>query len=343
MIADTTFPRFVIEEQRRAAGAAADLSDLLHRVCTAVKAIAAAAARGACDRRHELQDLANALFLRACAWGGPLAAVASDELDDVHPVPPAHAPGEYLLAFDALDGASNVDVNAPAASIFSILRREAGPGAAVASDFLQPGARQVAAGYALYGPSAMLVVTAGRGVHGFTLDRELGEFVLTHREMTIPDGARELAIDASSERSWEPPVRRYVEECVAGRSGPREADFDMRWTASVAAEVHRILVRGGVFLCPRDVDDPLRPGRLRLLYEAAPLAFLMEQAGGAASTGRERLLDVVPRELHERVPAILGSGREVDLLVRYHEEHARGIDRPYASPLFGTRSLFVDP
>jgi len=357
MIGKTTFAQFVIEAQRSALEATGDLSALLHDVCTAVKAIAAEVGRGAQGGRHgpagavnvqgeaqqKLDVLANELVLAACGWGGHLAGMASEELPDVSQIAAQHPRGKYLLAFDPLDGSSNVDVNITVGSIFSILRRPEGPGEARAEDFLQPGHRQVAAGYALYGPCTMLVVSLGRGVHGFTLDRELGDFVLTHPELRIPAAAREFAINASNERFWEAPVKRYVDECRAGRAGPREDDFNMRWIASLVAEVHRILVRGGVFLYPRDTKDPSRAGRLRLLYEAAPVAFLVEQAGGVATDGRTRLLDLAPDDLHARVPVVLGSREEVERIARYHAEHDRGEGPPYRSPLFGSRSLYTQP
>jgi len=188
----------------------------------------------------------------------------------------------------------------------------------------------------------MVVMTVGRGVHGFTLDRDVGESVLTHRNMRIKEGVREFAINASNERFWEPPVKRYVSECLAGRTGPREADYGMRWVASLVAEVHRILVRGGLFLCPRDTKEPRCPGPLRTLFEASPMALIVEQAGGAASTGRGRLLEVQPTVLHERTPLVLGSRDEVERIERYHQEHERGLDQHYRSPLFGHRSLFTN-
>jgi len=356
-IGKTSFAQFVIEEQRRASDATGDLSQLLYDVVTAVKAVSAAVARGAAagshgaaggvnvqgEAQHALDVLADEIFLRSCEWGGHLAGMASEELEGVSPIPATHPRGKYLLAFDPLDGSSNIDVNISVGSIFSILRRPGGAGDAAVADFLQPGSAIVAAGYALYGPSTVLVLSLGRGVHGFTLDRELGHFVLTHPDLRIPPQAREFAINASNERFWEPPVKRYVQECLDGKAGPRGADFNMRWVASLVAEVHRILVRGGVFLYPKDSKEPARAGRLRLLYEAAPVAFLVEQAGGAASTGRQRLLDVVPQELHQRAPLVFGSREEVERIVRYHDEHARGADQPFRSPLFGTRSLFSQP
>jgi fructose-1,6-bisphosphatase len=355
-IAATTLTRFILESHRRAPGASGAFSALLTDVATALKEIGRAVSRGALDRREgggavnvhgerqvALDLVANELLLRHCEWGGHLAGMVSEELPSPYPIPAAYPCGRYLLAFDPLDGSSNVDVNVPVGTIFSILRRDEGAGPANEADFLQPGLNQLCAGYAIYGPTTMLVLTLGDGVHGFTLDRELGEFVLTHPDLRIPEETREFAVNASNERFWEPPLQRYVAECRAGRTGPRGDDFNMRWIASLVAEVHRILIRGGVFMYPRDSKEPSSPGRLRLLYEASPMALIVEQAGGAASTGRERLLEVVPSALHQRVPVILGSRAEVDRIVRYHDEHARGVDKPYRSPLFGSRSLFIEP
>jgi fructose-1,6-bisphosphatase I/sedoheptulose-1,7-bisphosphatase/fructose-1,6-bisphosphatase I len=353
----TTLGKFILEEHRRVPGATGEFSALLGDLGTALKAIAVAVAKGKLaglhgdapgvnaqgERQQKLDVLANEILLRSCEWGGHLAGMASEEMEDVYLVPSRYPQGKYLLLFDPLDGSSNIDVNVSVGTIFSILRRwSETEGPATAADFLQPGVQQLCAGYAIYGPAAMVVLTLGRGVHGFTLDREIGEFFLTHPDMRIPEEAREFAVNASNERFWEPPVRRYVEECRQGQAGPRGADFNMRWIASLVAEVHRILVRGGLFMYPRDTKEPARPGRLRLLYEANPMAQVVEQAGGAASTGRQRILEIEPEELHQRVPVILGSRAEVERLVRYHEEHESGLDRPFHSPLFGTRSLLTD-
>jgi len=209
----------------------------------------------------------------------------------------------------------------------------------VEADFLQPGATQMAAGYALYGPTTMLILTVGRGVNGFTLDPNLGEFMLTHPDMKIPPDTQEFAINASNSRFWEAPVKRYVDECLAGKTGPRGKDFNMRWIASMVAEAHRILMRGGVFMYPRDTKDPLKPGRLRLLYEANPVGMIMEQAGGRASTGREPMMGVVPTSLHQRIGLVFGSKNEVERIERYHREPAQAKE---GEPLFATRSLFRD-
>jgi fructose-1,6-bisphosphatase I/sedoheptulose-1,7-bisphosphatase/fructose-1,6-bisphosphatase I len=349
-----TLARFVVEEHRRGLAAGEELGALLEALATGLKRIAVALGDGALagvlgdagaansqgEAQKRLDVLANEILLGACEWGGQLAAIASEELETPYPIPAGHPRGRHLLVLDPLDGSSNLDVNAPVGTIFSVLRRSQ-PGPPTLEELLQPGARQACAGYAIYGPACMLVLTFGRGVHGFTLDRALGEFVLTHPDLRIPAETAEFAVNASNERFWEPPVRRYVSECLAGRTGPRGRDFNMRWTASLVAEVHRIRVRGGVFMYPRDTKEPARPGRLRLLYEASPAAMIVEAAGGAASTGRERVLDLEPAELHQRVPLILGSRAEVERLARYHREHELGVDAPYTSPLFAARSLFL--
>jgi fructose-1,6-bisphosphatase I / sedoheptulose-1,7-bisphosphatase len=220
-----------------------------------------------------------------------------------------------------------------------VLRHDKAEAPTVA-EYLQPGCKQVAAGYAIYGPATMLVITVGKGTHGFTLDREIGNFILTHPDLQIPVDSSEIAINTSNARFWEPPVHRFVSECQAGKSGERGRDFNLRWIASMVAEVHHLLMRGGVFMYPRDTKDASRPGRLRQMYEANPISLLIEQAGGRATTGRRRLLDVVPETLHQRIPVILGSRNEVERIERYHAEFDCGADRPYTSPLFNERSLF---
>ena len=348
----TTLSKFLIQQLKNVEGAN-DLGALLVDVAAAVKAIAAMTAKGALggflgelDNRNvqgetqkKLDVLANEAVIRSCEWGGLVAGMASEELDEPHSIPGEYPRGRYLLVFDPLDGSSNTDVNVSVGTIFSVLRHDTAAAPATA-DFLQPGRTQVAAGYAIYGPATMLVLSVGTGTHGFTLDREIGNFILTHPHLQIPVQTSEFAINTSNARFWEPPVKRYVAECQDGRSGERGRDFNMRWIASMVAEVHRILMRGGVFMYPRDTKDSTKPGRLRLLYEANPIAMLIEQAGGAASTGRGRLLDVQPEGLHQRVPVILGSREEVERIDRYHAEFDAGTDRPFASPLFNERSLF---
>jgi fructose-1,6-bisphosphatase len=349
----TTLSKFIIEEQRRLS-CGAELIALVNDIQTACKYIASAVAKGPLtgarggtgavnvqgEEQKPLDLIANEIMLKSCDWGGYLAGMASEEMDVPYEIPAAHPRGNYLLVFDPLDGSSNLDVNVTVGTIFSVLRAPEGVTAPTVGDFLQPGTAQVCAGYALYGPSAMIVLTLGTGVHGFTLDPEIGAYLLTHPNLSIPADTQEFAVNTSNQRFWEPPVKRYVEECIAGKSGVRGKDFNMRWIASMVAEVHRILMRGGLFMYPRDTKDPSKPGRLRLLYEASPIAWLVEQAGGAASTGRQRILEVVPTELHQRVPVILGSRNEVERLARYHAEYDRGEDQPFSSPLFNTRSLY---
>jgi fructose-1,6-bisphosphatase I / sedoheptulose-1,7-bisphosphatase len=352
---EKTITEFMIEEQRRFPDAAGDFTAVLNHVRLACKRISFIVGRGALARAHgsaqatniqgetqmKLDVLSNDIFLRTSEYGGHLAGMVSEELEWPYQIPAEYPLGKYLLAFDPLDGSSNIDINAPVGSIFSVLRAPRGMQAPTVDDFLQPGSRQLCAGYAIYGATTMLVLTVGRGVHGFTLDRGFGEFILTHPNMTIPDEANEFAINASNQRFWEPPVKRYVAECLAGHGDVRGKDFNMRWIASLVAEVHRILIRGGLFMYPKDTKDPDKPGRLRLLYEANPMAMLVEQAGGAASTGRIRIQDLAPSELHQRVPLILGCKTEVERIERYHLEHEQGLDRIYSSPLFKERSLFI--
>ena len=291
------------------------------------------------ESQKKLDVLANDAMIRSCEWGGLVAGMASEELDEPYRIPEDFQRGNYLLVFDPLDGSSNTDVNVSVGTIFSVLRHDSSE-PPTTQDYLKPGRQQVAAGYTIYGPATMLVLTVGKGTHGFTLDREIGNYILTHPNLAIPEDTNEFAINTSNARFWESPVHRYVTECQAGKAGERGRDFNMRWIASMVAEVHRILMRGGVFMYPRDTKDPAKPGRLRLMYEANPISFLIEQAGGLSSTGRKHLLDVQPEGLHQRVPVILGSRNEVARIERYHLEHDAGTDRPYESPLFNERSLF---
>ena len=348
-----TLTQFLIEERRRFPGATGELNGLLLSVALACKSLGTQVAQGALagvlgaagstnvqgEAQQRLDLIANEAFLRCVEWGGQVAAMASEEMAVPYPTAPEVA-GKYLLVFDPLDGSSNIDLNVAVGSIFSILRAPAGAEPADERAFCQAGAAQVAAGYAIYGPSTMLVLSVGNGVHGFTLERSIGEFLLTHPGLRIPERTSEFAINTSNSRFWEPPVRRYVAECLAGASGPRGRDFNMRWIASLVAEAHRILMRGGVFLYPRDRKDPSRAGRLRLLYGANPIGFLVEQAGGRSSTGRGPVLAVPPAELHQRVPFVFGSREEVERIERYHAEDAgeAGLDLP----LFQPRGLFRD-
>jgi fructose-1,6-bisphosphatase I len=327
-----TMTHFLLQEQRRK-GASGSFTALMTDIIFACKMIAHEVNRGALAGNHglagsenvqgedqkKLDVLANDIFMHMNALGGNYAGMASEELEDVHTVKGA-AEGKYLLLFDPLDGSSNIDVNISVGSIFSILRLPEGVNSIEEAAFLRKGVEQVAAGYALYGSSTMMVITTGNGVNGFTLDNNVGMFMLTHPDMKIPEDTKEFAINASRARFWEKPVKRYVEECQAGKEGPRGKDFNMRWVASMVAEVHRILVRGGVFMYPADSENIKKGGKLRLMYEANPMAFIIEQAGGLATTGRGRIMDLQPTHLHQRVPVILGSKNEVERIDAYHAE-----------------------
>lgn len=360
--AQPTLTQYLIDQRRQHPSASGDFNALILDVARACKVIARTVAGGRLADAHgrmeqageqvinvqgeqqmKLDALSNDTFLRMTEWSGSLWGMASEEMEQPYPIPATRPRGKYLLVFDPLDGSSNIDVNVAVGSIFSVLRApdevvETGREACEA-DFLQPGARQVAAGYALYGPATMLVLSVGAGVSGFTLDPVMGEFMLTHPDLQIPADCSEFAINTSNSRFWEPPISRYVDECLAGRDGARGKDFNMRWIASMVAEAHRILMRGGVFLYPRDNKAPARPGRLRLLYEANPVGFLIEQAGGRASTGRAPVLTLQPEALHQRVGFVFGSRNEVERIERYHQEPC---GRALEAPLFCERSLFRD-
>lgn len=328
-----TLTQFLIEQQR-AGRVSADLRLLLEVVARAVKAISVNVSKGALagvlgeagtdnvqgEAQKKLDVIANEILLQANEWGGHLAGMASEEVETVHQIPFDYPKGGYLLLFDPLDGSSNIDINVSVGTIFSVLRNPEGRTDVTEDSFLQPGSEQIAAGYAVYGPSTQFVLTVGHGVHAFTLDREMGSFIYTHPFMTVPDETSEFAINASNARHWEAPVQRYVDELQQGKTGPRGRDFNMRWVASMVADVHRVLTRGGIFMYPLDEKCRAQGGKLRLMYEANPMAMLIEQAGGAATTGRERILDVVPGKLHQRVPVILGSRTEVERVTAYHLE-----------------------
>ncbi|MFC7297582.1 class 1 fructose-bisphosphatase [Herminiimonas aquatilis] len=325
--------QYLIEEQRLHNTIPAELRLLIEVVARACKTISHAVGKGELGEvmgsaesenvqgevQKKLDIISNDILLEANEWGGHLAAMASEEMETIHPIPNRYPMGEYLLLFDPLDGSSNIDVNVSIGTIFSVLKAADGMQAPTEQDFLQPGSKQVVAGYAVYGPQTVLVLTTGNGVQCFTLDREMGSWVMTHKNMQIPADTKEFAINASNARHWHAPVKRYVDEMLAGTTGPRGKDFNMRWIASMVADVHRILNRGGIFMYPADAREPDKPGKLRLMYEANPMAFLVEQAGGAATDGQQRILDIQPEKLHQRVPVFLGSKNEVDLVTSYHK------------------------
>ena len=334
MASRISLTQYLVEKQREKGLIPAELRLLLEVVARTCKRIGYAVSRGAIDgvlgdagssnvqgeAQKKLDVIANEALLEANEWGGNLAAMASEEMDHPYTIPHRYPKGEFLLLFDPLDGSSNIDVNVSIGTIFSVLRLPEGVGEPQEAHFLQPGTKQVAAGYAVYGPSTLLVLTVGDGVACFTLDKEIGSWWLTTERMQVPEQTREFAINASNARHWQAPVKRYVDELLAGRDGPRGVDFNMRWVASMVADVHRVLCRGGIFMYPRDNRDPDKPGKLRLLYEANPMSFLVEQAGGAATNGTQRIMDVVPSTLHERVAVILGSKSEVERVTAYHRE-----------------------
>jgi fructose-1,6-bisphosphatase I / sedoheptulose-1,7-bisphosphatase len=352
----TTLTRFLIEEQRRlnavASGSATgSFTALINDVRLACKRIATLIGKGQLinapgepgsvrqgETHMSLDVMANDIFVRTNEWGGQLAGMLSEAGETPYNIPSEYPRGKYLLLFDPLDGFPNIDMNVSVGSIFSVLRCPEGVGDPAEKDFLQPGSTQLCAGYAIYGPATMLVLTTGCGVNGFTLDREIGEFMLTHPNLRIPAETGEFAINASNSRYWEPAIKRYVNECLAGKSGPRGRDFNMRWIASLVAETHRILMRGGVFMNPRDRKDLTKPGRLHLLYEANVIGFIVEQAGGRASTGDRPILDITPESAHQWTSLVFGARSEVERIERYHRDHNQF---EFDAPLFGTRGLFT--
>lgn len=354
--APVSLTRHLIEEER-AGHICADLRLLMEVAARACKRISVAVGKGALgdvlgeavaaageasinvqgEAQKKLDVIANDVLLEANAWGGHLAACASEEMEHSQPIPDAFPRGNYLLLFDPLDGSSNIDVNVSVGTIFSVLRCPDDVASVGDEHFLQPGTAQVAAGYCIYGPSTMLVLTIGHGTHAFTLDREQGAFVLTKSGMRIPEETQEFAINMSNQRHWEAPMQAYIADLLAGKTASRGKDFNMRWIASMVADVHRILTRGGIFIYPWDsrlgkdpLDagvDPTKAGKLRLMYEANPMALLVEQAGGACTDGRRRMLEIPPTQLHQRVPVFLGSSDEVATATRYHRSHDAGVDR----------------
>lgn len=325
----------LIEEHRTANNIPEELRLLLEVVGRACKTIGNAVGKGALgdilgstqseniqgEVQKKLDVLSNQILLESNEWGGYLGAMASEEMETIHQISNDYPKGKYLLLFDPLDGSSNIDVNVSIGTIFSVLRTPETNENPCENDFLQPGHQQVAAGYALYGPQTLFVLTTGRGVNCFTLDREMGSWVLTHRNMQIPADTSEYAINSSNARFWAPPVQRYVREMQEGADGPLKKNFNMRWVASMVTDMHRILNRGGIFMYPGDTRNPSQPGRIRLLYEANPMAFIVEQAGGAATDGHRRMLDIQPEKLHQRIPVFLGSKNEVERVTRYHNDN----------------------
>lgn len=336
MSQSTTLTRYLLQ-QRQQHHTPAELCTLIEGVSNTCKQISHVVNKGALDgvlgsagsenvqgeEQKKLDVLSNEIMLQGNEWGGYLAAMASEEMDELYPIPAGNPKGNYLLMFDPLDGSSNIDVNVSIGTIFSVFQKPDNAGDVIQTqDFLQTGSRQAAAGYCLYGPQTILVLTTGHGVAMFTLDRDNGTFVLTQDNVQIPQDTKEFAINMSNVRHWAAPVKRYIDECLQGKEGVRGKDFNMRWVASMVADVHRIMTRGGVYMYPWDKREPEKAGKLRLLYEANPMGWLVEQAGGAAHNGKQRILDIQPQGLHDRVSVILGSKNEVDRILQYHQEDA---------------------
>ncbi|MDQ8165217.1 MAG: class 1 fructose-bisphosphatase [Gemmatimonadota bacterium] len=317
-----TIERFIIEQEELHPGASGSLSGILYDLALAAKMIAnkvrsagladIIGSAGASNIQGEVQQkldvIANETIVKAMDHGGRLCGMASEEVDEIIPIPQGFKTGDYFLLFDPLDGSSNIDVNVPVGTIFSVLQKKGGPGPATLADALQPGSAQVAAGYVIYGSSTMLVYTTGTGVHGFTLDPLLGEFLLSHPDIRIPAQGRYLSVNDSYAQLWSDPVRALMAR-YRGLDGKREP-MNVRYVGSMVADFHRNLLGGGVFAYPANAKSP--KGKLRLLYECNPLAFICEQAGGAATDGQRRVLDVVPTELHQRTPIYIGSRDDVD-------------------------------
>ena len=304
-----------------------ELAQVIDTIATTCKAIDQALQKGALagilgsagnenvqgETQKKLDVISNDYLIDALKVHPHVGGLASEELDEFTP---AQENGEYLVLFDPLDGSSNIDINMCVGTIFSIL--PAKNAVTQSQDFMQAGTQQVAAGYVLYGPSTMMALTVGNGVAFFTLDPETQTFLLTTENVQVSADTQEFAINASNQRHWEQPVKQYIEELLAGKTSVREKDFNMRWVACMVGDIHRILCRGGIFLYPYDLKDPKKAGRLRLMYEANPMSMLIEQAGGASTTGRVRILDIEPTELHQRVPVIIGSKNEVERVTSYH-------------------------
>lgn len=326
-----TFRQFLLQDHR-ANGLEKDLIFLLEDIATACRIISNHVCGGAFsgslgatqstniqgETQKQLDVIANEEFVRHCSNCSQVAALVSEEVDEVYWLKPNPQAGDYIVYFDPLDGSSNLDVNLSVGSIFSIVELNGAIDPSDDASVLRPGHEQICAGYSIYGPSTALVVTTRNGVNGFTHQMGTGEFRLTYPNMAIPQETAEFAINASRYSLWDAPIRRYFDECIAGKAGPLGKTFNMRWTASMVAEVHRILIRGGIFMYPADSGNRADGGKLRLMYEANPMALIVEQAGGAASTGTERIMDAPPTSHHQRVPVILGSREEVTRVADYH-------------------------
>jgi fructose-1,6-bisphosphatase I len=325
------FQQYLADVKPNAAAIPAGLQEILLAVANTCSGLSHEVAQGALigllgsagsgnvqgEVQQKLDIIANHQLIAGVKHCKSLAGLASEEME--LPVT-VQGTGDYLLLFDPLDGSSNIDVNVSIGTIFSVLKKQDPSAPLQTADFLLSGRHQVAAGYVVYGPQTTMALTLGDGVVMFTLNKATGEFLLIKEAVAIAPAAKEFAINMSNMRHWAEPVRRYVEECLAGSTGPRKKDFNMRWIASMVADVHRVLSRGGIFMYPWDQREPNKAGKLRLMYEANPMSFLVEQAGGASINGKQTILDLQPTGLHERVAVMLGSKEEIALLQQYHAE-----------------------
>lgn len=341
MFEGITLSQYIIESQKPFPNATGNFTLLLNDIAVTCKSISAAVKKGQLanvlgnagtgniqgEDQKVLDVIANDLFIKNNIRSGHVTGLVSEEMDDILHTPDDVQRGKYILLYDPLDGSSNIDINGPIGTIFSIFRSPLER--PKVKDFLQNGRSQLCAGYCLYGPATMIVLSVGKGVQGFTLNPELGEFILTHPNIKIPKSASEYSINHANRHLWEAPMRAYVEACELGKTGPRQKKYTMRWVGAMVMDVHRILMRGGMFAYPMDSSLTTKGGRLRLMYEANPLSFLVEQAGGIASTGYQNILDLMPKELHQRVPVILGSQEEMDVILALHRQYAKENNLPF--------------
>ncbi|MCD6454047.1 MAG: class 1 fructose-bisphosphatase [Candidatus Aminicenantes bacterium] len=327
-----TLSRFIIEEQRKYPEATGEFSSLFSDISTASKIVYREVNRAGIaeilgatgtinvfgEEVQKLDEFALKTFVGVLSRGGYLAGMASEETASVIKMPEDVPKGKYLFAFDPLDGSSNIDVNVSVGTIFGIWKKKDGDGDATEEDFLQPGSEMVAAGYVIYGSSAMLVYSTGQGVHGFTLDPSVGEFILSHHDIRIPEKGKIYSANEGYFNRWNEAIRKFV-EYLKEEDKTTGRPYSARYIGSLVSDFHRNLLKGGIFFYPADAKHP--KGKLRLLYEAAPLAFIVEQAGGAATDGKRRILDIIPENLHHRTPLVIGSKKDVELFGEFIEKY----------------------
>jgi fructose-1,6-bisphosphatase I len=330
----TTVQRHILEQERAHPGSSGELTSLLWDLTIAAKVISHQVNRGGLgdifgetgeenvtgDLVRRLDRIAQDTIYRAMDHGGHLCVMVSEESPEMIPIPARYPKGKYVLLYDPLDGSSNIDANVSIGTIFSVHRRVTASGDGTLEDCLRPGSEQVAAGYFLYGSSTMIVYTTGQGVYGFTLEPSVGEFLLSHESIMTPPKGKYYSINEGNRAAWDEPTRRYI-DYLKEKDKATGRPYSLRYIGSMVADFHRTLLYGGVFLYPNDYSNPKKPkSKLRLLYEVAPMSFIMEQAGGAATTGAQRALDVVPSSLHDRVPIVLGSKQDVELYEKFCAE-----------------------